>query len=94
MNETTNDNNMRDHYDFSQGVKGKYKQFANQPYTIKVHHKDGTTMTENIGSSEAIFLEPDVREYFPDSETVNKALRGLIQLIPKVQQDKVSDSVG
>ncbi len=94
MSETTDDNNMRDHYDFSQGVKGKYKQFINQPYTIKVHHKDSTTTTESIEPSEAIFLEPDVREYFPDSETVNRALRGLIQLIPQVQQDKASDSVG
>ncbi len=27
-------------------------------------------------------LEPDVREYFPDSDAVNKALRGLIRLLP------------
>jgi len=31
-------------------------------------------------------LEPDVQRYFPDSESVNKALRTLITLIP----DKVS----
>jgi hypothetical protein len=30
----------------------------------------------------AITLDPDVREYFPDSESVNRALRGLIALIP------------
>ncbi len=27
-------------------------------------------------------LDPDVRVYFPDSESVNAALRGLIALIP------------
>jgi hypothetical protein len=31
----------------------------------------------------AVMLEPDVREYFPDSEAVNKALRSLIMLIPQ-----------
>ena len=27
-------------------------------------------------------LEPDVKKYFPDSESVNHALRTLIELIP------------
>jgi hypothetical protein len=31
-------------------------------------------------------LDPDVREYFPDAETVNKALRTLISLFPKNNQ--------
>lgn len=30
----------------------------------------------------AIMLEPDVQQYFPDSESVNSALRTLITLIP------------
>jgi hypothetical protein len=30
-----------------------------------------------------VTLAPDVREYFPDSESVNAALRSLIGLIPK-----------
>ena len=33
----------------------------------------------------AIDLDPDVRRYFPDSEAVNRALRGLIELIPEKQ---------
>ena len=31
-------------------------------------------------------LEPDVRQYFPDSEAVNNALRSLIALIPRKQE--------
>ena len=31
-------------------------------------------------------LEPDVRQYFPDSEAVNHALRSLIALIPRKQE--------
>jgi hypothetical protein len=30
-------------------------------------------------------LDPDVQQYFPDSEAVNKALRSLIALIPQKQ---------
>jgi hypothetical protein len=30
----------------------------------------------------SIMLDPDVRAYFPDSETVNATLRSLISLIP------------
>ncbi len=28
-----------------------------------------------------VYLEPDVREYFPDAESVNKALRCLLPLL-------------
>ena len=34
----------------------------------------------------AVMLEPDVREYFPDSETVNSVLRSLIMLIPRKRE--------
>ena len=30
-----------------------------------------------------VVIAPDVREYFPDSDTVNEALRTLIGLIPR-----------
>ncbi len=30
-----------------------------------------------------VMLEPDVQAHFPDSETVNKTLRGLITFLPK-----------
>jgi len=29
-----------------------------------------------------VYLEPDVREYFPDADSVNKALRCLLPLLP------------
>ena len=50
---------MRDHYDFSEGVRGKYaKRFA-----------EGTNL---------VLLEPDVAKVFPNSESVNKALREVL----------------
>lgn len=51
---------MKDEYDFSKGVRGKYaKQYAE--------------------GANVILLDPDVAKEFPTSESVNKALRALIQ---------------
>ena len=36
-----------------------------------------------------VYLEPDVREYFPNSEAVNKALRCLIPLMTKKPKSKM-----
>lgn len=50
---------MRPHYDFSGGERGKYAgRFAS-----------GCTV---------IALDPDVAEVFPDADSVNDTLRGLI----------------
>lgn len=72
---------MRDDYDFSNGVRGKYRHLIGQPHTLKIHHPDGSVTVETVQPS--IELDPDVRQYFPNSEAVNKALRGLIELIPE-----------
>ena len=42
-----------------------------------------------------VILEPDVRSYFPDSETVNAVLRDLIKLIPtkKIQSSYKDESI-
>lgn len=37
----------------------------------------------------AVMLEPDIRQYFPDSEAVNNALRCLIPLLPKRRRAKI-----
>ena len=51
---------MRDNYDFSKGIRGKYAKLF----------KKGTNV---------ILLEPDVARAFPDSESVNKALKKVMQ---------------
>lgn len=50
---------MKDNYDFSKGVRGKYAR----------RYEDGTNV---------VLLEPDVARAFPDSESVNKALKKLM----------------
>lgn len=74
------DEKLRDDYDFSSGVRGKYHHFRGQSRTLKIRRPDGSVTVEIVEA--AIELDPDVRKYFPDSEAVNKALRGLIELIP------------
>jgi hypothetical protein len=80
------DEDMRPEYDFSgrSGVRGKYYQQLRQGYTIKIQRADGTTLVQQVTRPEGtVTLDPDVREYFPDSESVNAALRSLIRLIPQ-----------
>jgi hypothetical protein len=70
-------------YDFSGGIRGKHFRDFQQGYTVTIHHADGSTTTKEYRPEPGIIhLEPDVQAYFPDSESVNKALRGLIALIP------------
>ncbi len=52
---------MRQEYDFSSGVRGKFYK-------------------EYMKGTNVVLLDPDVAEVFPDSQTVNEALRVLAQL--------------
>jgi hypothetical protein len=76
---------MRAEYDFARmrgGVRGKYFRAYRAGHTVKIHKADGTTTVQHFGLRDgAVMLEPDVREYFPDSEAVNNALRCLIPLL-------------
>lgn len=75
---------MRPEYDFRGGVRGKHAKAFQNGYTVRIHQPDGSTVVEHFKFGEdAVTLEPDVREYFPDSESVNKALRSLIELAPR-----------
>lgn len=80
---------MLPEYDFRGGVRGKHARALEQGYTVKVHRLDGTTTVQHSNLPEgAVMLEPDVQEYFPDSETVNHALRALIALIPSRRRSR------
>ena len=75
-------NDMRAEYDFTGGVRGKHYEAMQAGYTITIRKADGTTVIKEVKPKEgAVILEPDVREYFPDSESVNATLRSLIRLI-------------
>lgn len=77
---------MLPEYDFSgkKGVRGKYHHAYQQGHVVRIHQEDGSVTTQYFTLEDgAVLLAPDVREYFPDSESVNQALRGLIGLIPR-----------
>jgi hypothetical protein len=74
---------MKPEYDFTQrkGERGKYYQAYRTGHTVRVHQPDGTVTEQHFSLEDgAVMLEPDVRAYFPDSESVNAALRSVIEL--------------
>ena len=84
------DSNMRAEYAFSGGVRGKHYRAMQAGYTITVHNADGTTVVKDVMPKEgAVILEPDIRTYFPDSESVNRALRCLIPLLSQKHRAKL-----
>ena len=82
-NQTRAGDTLRAEYDFTGGVRGKHYHAMQSGYTITIHRADGTTVVKEVKpAKDAVMLEPDVRKYFPDSDSVNAALRSLIRLIP------------
>ena len=83
------DGDMRTEYDFRGGMRGKHYRAMQAGYTITIHEADGTTVVKDVMPKEgAVILEPDVRAYFPDSESVNRTLRCLIPLLPEKLKTK------
>jgi hypothetical protein len=84
-NKPTDD--LRPEYDFSKGVRGKHYKSYREGHTVTIHQENGTTLIQEYKLEEnVVVLEPDVYEYFPDSESVNYALRMLISLAPEKRQ--------
>ncbi len=79
MSKTKEKEEMRQEYDFSKGVRGKHFEAMQKGHTTIIHKTDGSTV---IKETKLIALAPDVQKYFPDAESVNEALRGLIALVP------------
>lgn len=83
------DNNIRTEYDFKGGVRGKHYRAMQAGYTVTIHKADGTTVVKDvIPKKGAVVLESDIQAYFPDSESVNSALRCLIPLLSKKHKTK------
>ena len=84
---------MLPEYDFSgqKGVRGKYHKAYRQGHTVKIYEPDGAVTVHYFTLEDgAVLLEPDVREYFPTSESVNDTLRSLIALAPAQKISTVS----
>jgi hypothetical protein len=70
---------MREEYDFSDGVQGKHYRAYRRGHTVRICKKDGTASVRYFTQEDgAVMLDPDVKACFPDSESVNDALRSLM----------------
>jgi hypothetical protein len=81
-----NNDEMLAEYDFTgkKGVRGKYYEAYRRGHTVRINQKDGSIKEQHFTLADgAVMLEPDVKRYFPDSKTVNAALRSLIALVPQ-----------
>lgn len=74
---------MLPEYDFSGAVRGKHYRKYCEGHTVSIREEDGSVVEHHYTLEDgAVMLAPDVRRYFPDSDSVNEALRALIKLIP------------
>jgi hypothetical protein len=74
-----NNKEMQDEYDFTdkKGVRGKYHKAYNEGHSVRIY--DGEKI---VNDNYFAAIEADVREFFPDSKAINKALRSLMKLTP------------
>ena len=83
LHDALNTVEMRAEYDFSGGVRNKYaKELNEQGYAIRIYQADGTFTERVVLGAKTVVLEPDVWEYFSDSEAVNRVLRAIISAMP------------
>ena len=96
-NNKTEADDMLAEYNFEgkKGVRGKYAKALQEGYSVRVVKEDGTVTTQHfIPKENAVVLDPDVKAYFPDSESVNQTLRSLINLIPEKKASRVAENRG
>ena len=95
-NKPTSDD-MLPEYDLEgkKGVRGKYAKSLQKGYSVRVLNEDGTVTVQDLVPKEnTVLLDPDVKAYFPDSESVNRTLRSLINLIPEKKAGRVAEHRG
>ncbi len=69
---------MREEYDFSNAERGKHYRAYREGHAVRVTKSDGTVEACYFTLEEgAVMLDPDLKSRFPDSESVNRALRRL-----------------
>lgn len=56
---------------------------------MRINKADGSVEVKNYTIEDgAVILAPDVQRYFPDSDSVNEALRCLIPIVSKRRQTR------
>jgi hypothetical protein len=77
------------------GMREKYAKSMQKGYSVRILNEDGTvTIRDFVPKENTVLLDPDVKAYFPDSESVNHALRSLIDLIPEKKASRIAENRG
>jgi hypothetical protein len=77
------DTDLQPEYDFSaaNAVRGKHARAYKQGHSVTISQPNGSSVVQHFKLEDgAVLLAPDVAQAFPDSESVNQALRMLIQI--------------
>lgn len=70
---------MREEYDFSGAVRGKHYREYRAGHTVRIHKASGAMEIHHFTQKDgSIMLDPDVKDRFPTSKAVNKALRAVM----------------
>jgi hypothetical protein len=91
MEEKCVDDKMPSEYNLEgkPGVRGKYYEAYRQGHSVEIYEDDGSVTVQYFTLEDGdVMLDPDVRECFPDAESVNSALRGLIALLPTQHREE------
>ncbi len=77
------DDEMLAEYDFTDkaAIKGRYATAYKAGHSVRIFDGDRLVSDDYFAA-----IEPDVREHFPDSISINKALRRLIPIISDTPQ--------
>ena len=75
---------MRKSYDFSNAVQGVHHKEYNEGHSVRVVVEDELESS----SDDLVLRDPDVKAAFPDSRSVNEALRLLIKAAKSAQELK------
>ncbi|NUM54372.1 MAG: hypothetical protein HUU46_12060 [Candidatus Hydrogenedentes bacterium] len=71
---------MQEEYDFSNGVRGKHYRAYREGHRVRIAKESGVVEELHFTLQDgAVMLDPDLRDQFPDSDAVNKALRSYLQ---------------
>ena len=75
---------MLPHYDFTKGDKPNYAKRFSGGAVISIHSSNGKAIKKKLIKKQSlIILDADVSEVFPDTKSVNTALRHLIAALPQ-----------
>jgi hypothetical protein len=73
---------MLPHYDFSNGVRGKHYKKFREGVSIQL-------IGEQV-NAKVVTLDDDMGKIFPDSKSVNVALRHLVRAMPKAKRKQAA----